>query len=53
MNNFLENKIFMLFLFLFFMIWSVLIIFYLDIDNRLDKIENKIYFDMEVNYEDK
>lgn len=50
-NKFVDNKIFILFLFLIFMIWSVFIITFFHLDNRLEKLENKINYDMEVKYD--
>lgn len=48
-SDYIENKIFILFLFLIFMLWAVLILFYFQIDKRIEKIENIIIYDMEVN----
>ena len=47
-DRFLENKIFILILFLMFVMWSTFIIFFIWLDGRTTKIENK----MEVIYEE-
>lgn len=47
-DNYLENKIFILILFLMFVMWSTFILLFIWLDNRTTKIENK----MEVIYEE-
>lgn len=46
-DRFLENKIFILILFLLFVMWSTFILLFIWLDTRTTKLENK----MEVMYE--
>lgn len=49
MNRYLENKIFILILFLIFILWATLILFITWIDKRVEKLENKTEVIYEIN----